>query len=918
MTNQITLTIDGQQVVTQSGKTVIQAALDAGLYIPYLCYYEGMKPYGACRMCVVEIENRRGTPASCTEPAAPGMVVKTNSPLVQTLRKGMMELLLSEHPHGCLTCHRVELCGPQDICLRHVSVNDRCVTCPKNERCELKDTVRYVGIDMDTPLEYNYRDLQVEVQDPFYDRDYNLCIVCARCVRVCDEVRGDNAIAVIERSGTALVGTSFGTSLLESGCEFCGACQDVCPVGALVERDYKWEKAVRKVPTVCTLCPVGCQVDLEVDKRDRAMRTLGTVDAPVNHGQLCFKGKYGMDFVNSRTRLRMPLIRRDGELQEAMWEEALAFIAQRLEGYKGSQFAALSAPGGTNEDAYLLQKFTRVVMGSNNVDVASNTRPEVLQPLGDILGHQAATGSLWNVEEAQAILVVASNTTEEHNVAAVPVKRAVKAGARLVVIDPREVELTRCAHLWLRPRPGTEVALLGGILRAIEDESLQDHQFVSQHCDNLSAYRGVLWSFDLARVEEITGVPREQVQEAARILATAESAAILYALDNIAASQRVPLVNALADLALVTGNLGQSVGGLYPLPRGANEQGSRDVGCAPELLPGYASMHDADARQHVAALWGTALSQEGGLGVREVFDAARRGEVRAMLVAGYHQGLVNGEVEGALEALGGLEFLVVQDMFLTELGEAADVVLPSVSFAERNGTVTNQERRVQVLRPVKPAPGEARPDWWIVAQLAHRMGAPGFAYPDASTIFDEIAQMVPQYAGISYARLEASQGIQWPCPDADHPGTPALYADSFLRGKAYLRPVEYHPVDLATSEEFPLLLAPGRVLHQPEREMEVVQSEGLNMIRRTEHLSLHPEDARALGVSEGDEVEVVSLDGERRPFAVEVTEAGHQGMVSTTSLFGQLATELQASRDPLKMFKVPTLPLMAVRVERVG
>ncbi len=459
MTEPIKLTIDGVEVEAKPGQTVLQAAIDSNVYIPYLCYWPGLKPYGACRMCCVEVEGGRGTPASCTLPVANGMVVNSLGTEIRGLRESVLELLLSEHPHGCLTCHRIELCGPQDICLRHVRVMDRCVVCPKNERCELKDTVRYVNVNMESPLSYNYRNLQIETGDPFYDRDYNLCIVCARCVRVCEEMRGDDAIAMIERSGTVLVGTSQGVSLLESGCEFCGACIDVCPVGALVERDHKWDKAVETVKTTCTHCSVGCQVNLEVDKRGRVIRSIGDWESPVNTGQLCYMGKFGNEFVNSRNRLKTPMLRQHGELVEATWEQAMEAIASRLPDYRGSAFSLLLSPRATNQQAYLAGRFAREVMGTNNVDLSVDHRPELVEPLGRRLGAMAATGTLADLENAGCVLVVNSNTTEEHNVAAIPIKKAHKAGGKLIVVDTREVELSRYADLWLRPYPGTEQAL---------------------------------------------------------------------------------------------------------------------------------------------------------------------------------------------------------------------------------------------------------------------------------------------------------------------------------------------------------------------------------------------------------------------------------------------------------------------------
>ena len=584
---EISITIDGVPVKTAPGKMVLEAAIEAGIYVPFLCYHPLMKPFAACRMCVVEVEGGRGTPASCTLPVQDGMVIKNNTHQVYQLRRSIMELLISEHPHGCLTCHRVDLCGPQDICLRHVSVNDRCVTCPKNERCELKDTTRALNMSLESPLPYKYRNLPIETGDPFYDRDYNLCIVCGRCVRVCEEVRGDNAITFTERAGQALVGTSHGTSLLESGCEFCGACLDVCPVGALVESDHKWEKARRVEKTVCPHCPVGCQLNLEVNRFEKIVRSVPELYSPANRGQACFKGKFGLDFVNRKERLTVPLVRRNGHLEEATWDEALSYITDRLPAYKGDSFAILTSPNSTNEEHYLAQKFARVVMGTNNVDQSSDTRPELVTGLQETVGYAAATNTIWELESSSCILAFNTNITEEHNVAAVPIKRAVKGDTRLIVIDPREVELTRYAHLWLRPRPGTELLVLGGLLKVIIEESLIQKEWVEEHCQGHEALIQAVGSIDLEVVAQTTGVSKENMEEAARVYATSGASSILYALDNVAEEIQRDCVYSLVNLALLTGNVGKPSTGLYPLRQGANEQGAWDLGCVPHMLPGY-------------------------------------------------------------------------------------------------------------------------------------------------------------------------------------------------------------------------------------------------------------------------------------------------------------------------------------------
>lgn len=943
MVSEITLVIDGQEVRTQPGKTIIQAATESGLYIPYLCYYPGMKPFGACRMCVVEVENARGTPASCTTPVAEGMVVRTDTPQLQDLRKGIIELVVSEHPHGCLTCHRIELCGPQDICQRHVSVTDRCVTCPKNERCELKDTTLYVGTGLTTPLTYRYRGLPVETKDPFYDMDYNLCIVCGRCVRACEELRGDSAIAFNQRSGVALVGPAQGTSLLESGCEFCGSCIDVCPVGALVESNHKWDKAVERISTTCPHCPVGCQLKLEVDRRGKVIRAIPDLDAEANRGQACFKGKFGMEFVNSPQRLKTPLVRREGRLEEASWEEALSVVAERLGAYKGNQFAALASAGSTNEESYLLQKFARTVMGTNNVDHASNVRPEIIEPLAEILGYRAATNPIWDLEDSRCILAIGTNTTEEHNVVAVPVKRAVKKGAKLIVIDPREVELTRQATMWIRPRPGTDATLIGGMLRVIVDEVLEDQEFLNAWCEELDTLKQSLWRFDLNKVEEITGVPQDTIREAARTFAQNGPASILYALDTVPTDARADCTRALAALALLTGNVGEPNRGLYPLRPGANDQGSWDMGCVPHLLPGYLPVSESSARETLQHAWGAGVPSSPGKGVREIFQAVASGDVKAMLIMGDSPSFHNGELGDVVETAQGLEFLVLQETFLSGLGQIADVVLPSVTFAENEGTFTNMERRVQPLRKVlEVQDSQAQPDWWVLCRIAEAMQAPGFDYHCPAQVLDEASRLVPAYGGISQPRLLAgtgvyqpaelpdfplpsqlypgdggrNAGIQWPCTSPDDAGTPVLYTDTFPIGKARFAALAIkEPPNMATAE-YPLVFLQGRVLQQPHRVMEVTEAGRKNYIRREELLEIHPSDADTLGIAEGDHVEAISTR-ERIRATAHLSVGAIPGAVSTTFLFGELATRLEGSEDPNPMSRVPGLPITAVRVVKL-
>ena len=941
ITTEITIAIDGVDIKTQPGKMVLEAAIDAGVYIPYLCYHSGMKPFAACRMCVVSVEGGRGFPASCTLPVQDGMKIRSESHDVNELRRSVMEMLIAEHPNGCLTCHRVDICGPSDVCLRHVSVNDRCITCPKNERCEFKDTVRYLGMELESPLGYKYRQIPLEVSDPFYDTDLNLCITCGRCVRVCEEVRGNSALCFTDRSGRALIGTSFGDSLLESGCEFCGACIDVCPVGALVEREHKWEKARRVEQTICPHCPVGCQLNLEFNANGKMIRTVPELNSPSNHGQACFKGKFGMEFLNDSARLNQPLVRRNGQLEAATWDEALNLIAARLPDFKGDVFALLASPNSTNEELYLAQKFARVVMGTNNVDQTSNVRPEIAVGLERALGYAAATNSIWELEQASCILVFNSNLTEDQNVVGVPIKKAARSGAKLIVIDPREVELTRYADSWLRPVPGTELLLLGGILKSVVDQGLEQAEWMEENCEEPATLHYALDSIDMDYVTRLTHVSQESIAETARVFSRANGGAIVYALDNLPGELQRDCVLSLVNLALLTGNVGKPGGGIFPMRLGMNEQGASDVGCAPNRLPGNLSLRDDTTVQALGRAWDSPIPGSRGLGVAAAITAAQEGQLKSMLIIGDSPNFTNGRLGDGLSALQNLDFLVVQDTFLGQLSQVADVVLPRATFAEKNGTYTSLERRIQRVKPsIKSQSGGAQSEQWVLSELANRMGFSGFDYAAEDAIMDEIASVSPIYSGVSYALLESQvstvlrsgqespkptqvlysgkvrRGIQWPCTSDAPSATPILYQDGFPNGKADPITPVFQVLEPQLDSEYPGWFVPGRVLLQTDRETNVERGK-LNRIVREELVCMHPSYAGNQSIQEGDAVEVVTPRGTWSGLA-RLDESVPPGVFSVTTLFGQLAVDLQSSEEKDPMSNVAGLEILPARISKVA
>ena len=888
--DKITLTIDHTEVVADSGATILEAALAGGIYIPHLCYHPDLEPAGVCRLCMVEIEGR-GLTIACRAPVAEGLVVRTESPEIDKVRRVAMELLIANH---------------------HVD----CLACGQDGNCAIQKLAAYVGISEERldRLRKRVATAPIDTSNPFFDRDPNKCVLCGICIRTCDELQRVSSIDFAFRGPETIVGTFGNKPIAESRCESCGECVVRCPVGALTPKNF--QQPSREVKTVCTYCGVGCGLYLGV-RGDMVVSARGDNDSPVNKGSLCVKGRFGFKFINHPDRLTVPLIRKDGTLTEATWGEALQLVADKLSTYHGDQFATLSSAKCTNEENYLIQKFTRAVMGTNNIDhCARLCHAPTVAGLVQSLGSGAMTNSIGEIAGIECIFAIGTNTTAAHPVIGLEMKKAIARGAKLIVANPKEIDLCRFADIFLQHQPGSDVALLMGIMRVIVDEGLFDKAFIDERCENFEAFKASLGNFDPQFVSRTTGVPWEKIQQAARCYATEKPASLFYAMGITQHTHGTDNVLATSNLALLTGNVGKQSSGVNPLRGQNNVQGACDMGALPNVLPGYQKVTDEKVREKFETAWGVSLSPDPGLTHVEIFDAADRGEIKAMYIVGENPIISEANSLHVAEAIEKLEFLIVQDIFLSETARLADVVLPAGSFAEKNGTFTNTERRVQRVRKVIEPVGQARPDWRITCQLAQAMGKSGFDFAHPSDVHDEIASLTPIYAGISYDRL-TEVGLQWPCRTRDDAGTQFLHGETFATpsGRGNFVPLTYRPSAEVPDDQYPFILTTDRSIfhfHTGTMTRNVV---GMDILNGQELLDINPADAAALQVESGAMVEVSSRRG-KVPVRVNVTDICLPGVVSMTFHFAETPTNVltNSALDPVA--KIPETKVCAVHIEK--
>jgi formate dehydrogenase alpha subunit len=883
----LNLTIDGRAVTVEKGKTVLDACRAAKAYVPTLCDDPVLEPYGACRLCVVKIDGLRGLPTACTTPAADGMKVTTEDSEILDVRRWTAQLLIADHPLEFQTNGQ-------------------------SEPCQLQELVEHLGI-RERVLQPMMREAKVDDSNACYAIDMRKCILCGLCVRACAEVQHIGAIDLVKRGYASAVEPFGGGPIKDSICESCGECVERCPTGALTARQHL--EPDHEVSTVCPYCGTGCRIVLGA-KGDTVVSARGDRNAAVSHGRLCVKGRFGsFEFISHPDRLKTPLIRTADGFREASWEEALALVARELKKYRGEAFGGLSSAKVTNEDNYVFQKFVRAAMGTNNIDhCARLCHSSTVAGLRLSFGSGAMTNPADDLLGAEVILVTGSNTTENHPIVGLKIREAVERGSKLLLFDPRQIQLSQIATVWARQRPGTDVAWINGLMHVIIRDGLMNSEFIESRTEGFEAVKTLVAAYTPERVSEITGVPAELIVKAAHLYATAERASIVYAMGITQHTTGVDNVRSLANLAMMTGHIGRPGTGVNPLRGQSNVQGACDIGALPNFYPGYQDVANAEVRAKFEKAWNVELSGETGLKVTEMLPAALDGKIKALYVMGENPVLSDADVTHVVEALGKLEFLVVQDIFLTETAKLAHVVLPASSYAERDGTYTNTERRVQLTKPVVAPPGQARRDREIICEIATAVGYP-MSYASTAEVNDEMRALTPSYAGISHTRLEAGAQLHWPCPSDDHPGTPILHREKFARGLGQFYPAEYQPAAEETDASFPTVLTTGRMLEHYHTGTMTRRSKGLHGLVPGPFVEVNSADAKKIRVKDGDRVKVTSRRGSI-VLSAKVGSRVDRGVLFIPFHFWEAAANVLTNPASDPMAGIPEFKVCAVRMER--
>ena len=893
----INIMIDNIKVRAEEGITILDAAKKVGIKIPTLCAMPelGFAP-GSCRICVVEVVGMPALVASCAYPAKEGLNIYTNNKRVVRARKMTLEFLLANHPLDCMTCE-------------------------KSGSCILEDLAYDLGIKK-SRFEQNKKEITIDSNNPFIARELDKCVLCGRCVEICNEIQQSNILDFGYRGTKTEIVVDGGVDLRNSNCVFCGQCVAVCPVGALIDKEARgkgrtWE--FEKVKTTCNYCGCGCNFDFNI-KGGQVVKVTSNFESIVNGINLCAKGRFGYDYIHHKDRLTAPLIRKNGKLKKASWEEAYQLISSKFTQIKkesgNDSLAVLSSAKYTNEENYLLMKFGRAVLGTNNVDhCARLCHSATVAGLAQAFGSGAMTNSIEEIANASVIYLTGSNTTENHPIIALEIKKAVtKNGGKLIVADPREIELAKYATLWLRQRPGTDVALFNGLMNVIISEGLEDKEFITQRTEGYEEMKKTVLKYTPEIVEKITGVPAEDIRKAARIYANAPVSSLIYSMGITQHTTGTDNVLSTANIAMLTGNVGKEGAGVNPLRGQSNVQGACDLGALPNVYSGYQKVTDSQVQEKFSKAWGIDLSNKVGLTVVEMLNAAYEGKIRGLFVMAENPAMSDPDLNHTREALKRVEFLVVSDIFMTETAELADVVLPGVTIAEKDGTITNTERRVQRIRKAVEPVGESKPEWKIICELAQKMGY-NMKYNSPAEIMEEIASLTPIYGGMYYNRLEKA-GLQWPCLDINHPGTKYLHKDKFSRGKGKFSAVEFKEAAELPDEEYPFLFTTGRVLYQFHTGTVSRRSKGLNEIYPEALVEINPQDAQELKVEDGKFVEVTSRRGKIKAKA-KVTEKSGKGVVFMSFHFREAAANLltNAALDPVA--KIPEYKVCAVKVKKV-